>query len=131
MSLLNSILKKIWPRKIRTQLIVGVALVHLGLMSFFVADTIQRQRKFLKEENHEHTFSFLNDYAFNSNSFILANDFDGLERLTQSRVHFPNLKYAMIVSPEGEVLAHTNVKHIGTRYAFSMTRRMFSNLLVS
>src|SRR4030095_16719211 len=102
MKSLPSILKKLWPESIRSQLIIGIALVHLALMSVFVTDMVVRQRDFLRKENHEHAFSFIDDYAGNATSYMLANDFDGLERLTLSHNNFPNLKYAMIISSGGE-----------------------------
>ena len=127
MASLTTIFRKLWPEKVRTQLIVGIALVHVVLMSIFVFDTVTRQRKFLKEENHEHTFSFLNGYADNSSSYLIANDYDGLERLTTSRINFPNLRYAMVLSPQGEVLAHTNIKYVGSRPSDSISRQLMKN----
>src|SRR5689334_19114024 len=85
MTSFQTILKKLWPEKIRAQLIIGIALIHLALMSIFVIDTVNRQGTFLKNQNHDHAFSFLNDYAVNANSYIIANDYNGLERLTISR----------------------------------------------
>src|SRR3982750_3156108 len=108
-------LKKLWPATIRGQLILGITLVHLLLMTIFVFDLVGRQRDFLKNQNHQQAFSFANDYAVNSTPYIIANDFDELEGLTESHINYPNLKYAMILSPEGVVLAHTNTNFIGKK----------------
>ena len=115
MSSLTAIRKKWWPATIRNQLIWGIALVHLSLMTIFVLDLVQRQRIFLKAQNQKQTFDFVNDYAVNSAAYIVAHDFDELERLTLSYTNFPNLKYAMILSPQGIVLAHTNANYIGKK----------------
>src|SRR5689334_18146522 len=115
MSFPATIIDRLWPRKIRLQLILGIALVHLVLMTVFMFDLVRRQRAFLKKQNHEQTVSLVSDYAVNSGVYIIANDFDGLERLAMSHKNFPHLKYAMLLSPAGEILAHTNPKYIGTR----------------
>lgn len=124
MSSFLTILKQFWPSRIRGQLILGIALVHLILMTAFVIDLVSRQRNFLKKQNREQANSFANGYAVNSSRYIIANDFDELQRLTLSHIHYPNLKYAMILSPEGVVLAHTNFKHIGKQTVDPISRQL-------
>src|SRR5215203_5276963 len=115
MASLLTIIKKIWPTKIRGQLIFGIALIHLVLMTTFVFDMVSRQRDFLKKQNREQAFSFVNGYAVNSSRYVIANDFDELQRLTLSHMNYPNLNYAMILSPQGVVLAHINIKLVGKK----------------
>lgn len=117
-------IKTVWPKSIRNQLILGIALVHLILLTVVVVDQLNRQKKFLKKQNYEQALSLVNDFAVNSSSYILANDIDGLERLVQSHKRFPNLKYAMFLSPDGLVLAHTNKDFMGLRPADSISRRL-------
>jgi PAS domain S-box-containing protein len=124
MHLLRNILKVLWPSKIRGRLIVGIALIQIVLMTAFVLYLVNHQRQFLKEQNHQQTFSFVSDYAVNSTPYVMANDFDELERLTLSHINFPYLKYAMILSPEGVVIAHTNTNLIGTRPADSISLQL-------
>ena len=115
MSSLFTIIKKIWPARIRGQLIFGIALIHLVLMTAFVFDMVSRQRGFLKKQNREQAVSFVNGYAVNSSRYVIANDFDELQRLTMSHINYPNLRYAMILSPEEIVLAHVNIKLVGKK----------------
>ncbi|HYV55173.1 MAG TPA: PAS domain S-box protein [Chitinophagaceae bacterium] len=123
MSFLKEI-KTVWPKSIRNQLILGIALVHLILLTIVVVDQLNRQKKFLKKQNYDQALSLVNDFAVNSSSYILANDIDGLERLVQSHKNFPNLKYAMFLSPDGLVLAHTNKKFTGLKATDSVSRRL-------
>lgn len=109
------ILNKFWPASLRAQVILGIALVHLFLMSIFVFDLIGRQRKFLKKQNHDQLNNFVDELAVVSTTYIIANDFDQLERFVMQHANFPNLRYAMILSPDGVVLAHTNKSHIGKK----------------
>jgi hypothetical protein len=117
-------IKTIWPKSIRNQLILGIALVHLVLLTIVVVDQLNRQKRFLEKQNHEQALSLVNDFAVNSSSYILANDIDNLERLVQSHKNFPNLRYAMFLSPDGLVLAHTNKDFMGLRPTDSVSRRL-------
>ncbi len=117
-------IKTVWPKSIRNQLILGIALVHLILLTIVVVDQLNRQKRFLKEQNYDQALSLVNDFAVNSSSYILANDIDGLERLVQSHRNFPNLKYAMFLSADGLVLAHTNKAFMGLRPIDSVSRRL-------
>jgi len=117
-------IKTIWPKSIRNQLILGIALVHLVLLTVVVGDQLNRQKKFLKEQNYKQALSLVSDFAVNSSSYILANDIDGLERLVQSHKNFPNLKYAMLLAPDGLVLAHTNKEYMGLRPTDSVSLRL-------
>lgn len=117
-------IKAVWPKSIRNQLILGIALVHLVLLTIVVVDQLNRQRKFLKKQNYDQALSLVSDFAVNSSSYILGNDIDGLERIVQSHKKFPNLKYAMFLSPDGLVLAHTNKHFMGLRPTDSVSRRL-------
>src|SRR3982751_408507 len=115
MSSVSQIVSKFWPASIRGQLILGIALIHLFLMTIFVFDLVGRQRKSLRKQNHDQANNFVNEFAVNSTTYIIANDFDQLERFVLYQTNFPNLRYAMILSPDGIVLAHTNKTYIGKK----------------
>src|SRR5205809_5851256 len=115
MSSVSQIVNKLWPTSIRGQLIVGITLVHLLLMTVFVFDLVGRQRKFLKKQNHDQANNFVNVFAINATTYIIANDFDQLERFVLYQTNFPNLRYAMILSPDGIVLAHNHKAYIGNK----------------
>ena len=115
MAPVSQIVKKLWPTSIRGQLILGITLVHLFLMTIFVFDLGVRQRGFLKKQNLEQANNFVNAFAINSTTYIVANDYDQLERFLLYQTNFPNLRYAMILSPDGIVLAHTNKTYIGKK----------------
>ena len=109
------IINKLWPASLRGQLILGIAFVHLFLMTIFVFDLVGRQRKFLKKQNHDLANNFVNEIAVNSIPYIIASDFDQLERFIMDHTNFPNLRYAMILSTDGVVLAHSNKTYIGKK----------------
>ena len=115
MTPVSQIANKLWPTSIRGQLIVGITLVHLFLMTIFVFDLVGRQRQFLKKQNLEQATNFVNVLAINATNYVIANDYDPLERFVLYHTTFPNLRYAMILSPDGIVLAHTNKNYVGKK----------------
>jgi PAS domain S-box-containing protein len=124
MNAIKSLGKLLKTNKIRNQLISGIAVVHVLLMSIFVFDMVERQRHFLLNQNQTQTLSVANELAVNASGYIMANDLDGLERLIQSHANFPSLKYSMIISPQRIVLAHTNAQFVGKVPVDSISRTM-------
>jgi len=122
MSDILSIARKFWPTKVRHQLICGVALVHLLLMTFFVVDLVRRQRVFLQQQSFEQTKSLVETLAVNSTSWVLSNDVVGLEEIITPVRRYPGLRYAMVISLDGKVLAHTDPSRIG-KYLTDATSR--------
>jgi len=121
-------MSQFWPKKIRSQLILGIALVHLVLMSIFVADLLNRQYTFLVRQGQDQTLGLAHDLAINANIYIVGNDFDGLERMIQSYKDFPHLEYAMILSPENTVISHTDPANLGKTAIDSISRSIGSQL---
>ena len=97
-----------WTASIRRQLILGIALVHAVLMTIFVADLVARQSRFLHHESIVQAEGLAKTLATSSTSWVLANDLAGLKEVLHSQSGFPELHYAMVVSPRGRVIAHTD-----------------------
>ncbi len=108
-----SLIKKIWTRSIRRQLLLGIALVHAVLMTIFVFDLVGRQRNFLHEQSISNTLSLSQSLASNAVSWVLAHDVIGLEEVINSQAQFPDLLYAMVLSPDGKVLGHSERSKVG------------------
>ncbi len=106
-------IRRLWPASIRGQLILGVTLVHFVLVATFVVDLARRQRTFLSEQGLVHATSLTKTLALNGSSWVLANDVVGLQELVGSVANYPLLHYAMVVSPTGHVLAHTDHSRVG------------------
>jgi len=82
-------------------------------MTIFVYDLVSRQRTFLHEQSISNTLSLSQTLASNAVSWILANDVIGLEEVVNSQSQFPDLLYAMILSPDGRVLGHSDRSKVG------------------
>jgi len=98
---------------IRRQLMMGVVAVHAVLMTLFVFDMVERQRDFLHRQSMTQSSSLANALATNSISWILANDVAGMEEVIHSLQRYPDLRYAMLLSPNGRVLAHSDRSKVG------------------
>lgn len=106
-------IKQIWTASIRRQLMLGIILVHAVLMSIFVYDLVERQRKFLHTQSIEQAKSLSKTLAANSSSWVLANDVIGLEETIEALINYPALRYSMVLSPKGRVLGHTQLDKVG------------------
>ncbi|MBI4665981.1 MAG: PAS domain S-box protein [Nitrospinae bacterium] len=104
---------RFWTRSIRRQLMLGIMTVHAVLMSIFVYDMVGRQREFLHKQSVEQAKSLAETLAANSVSWVLASDVVGMEEVIQSVRSYPDLKFAMLFSTDGQTLAHTERKFVG------------------
>jgi len=107
------ILKHFWIKSISHQLILGIALVHALLMSIFVYDLVDRERDFLISQSEEQAQGLVETLAANSTSWVLANDFIGLEEVISSQSGFPELRYAMVTNMFGKVMGFTDRTFVG------------------
>jgi len=117
------------------QLILGITLVHLFMMSLFMADLVRRQSAFLQKQSQEQAVGIANDLAVNARAHVTGDDLDGLQRLVQTYKQFPHLDYAMVLSPDNVVLSHTDPAYQGRRAADSVSlsigKELRSHVLVS
>jgi diguanylate cyclase (GGDEF)-like protein/PAS domain S-box-containing protein len=115
----------LWKSSIRRRLIVGIAAVHAVMMSLFVYDLVERQRDFLLQQARQHAQSLAHTLSTSSQSWILANDVMGLQEVVTSQAGYPYLRYAMLLSIKGRVLAHTQQNLVG----LYITDRISRNLI--
>jgi len=105
--------KALWPRRVRTQLILGVALVHVVLMSVFVFDLIARQREFLQEQSLEHVIVFARTLATNSKAFVRSGNIAGLAEMLGKEQHYHIVRGIMVLDAKCRILAHTDKSLVG------------------
>lgn len=106
-------IKRFWTATVARQLILGVALVHAVLMSIFVFDLVSRQREFMMEQNNSQAVGLAETLSANGVSWMLSNDFVGLEEVIRSQSRFPGLDYAMFLDMNGKVLGYTERDKVG------------------
>ncbi|MBI3433916.1 MAG: HAMP domain-containing protein [Proteobacteria bacterium] len=106
---------------IRRKLVLGVAFVHLLLMTIFVVDLVQRQRDFLWDELTRRTLHHAHVLAVSSSPWVLSDDLVGMEEVVEGSASGSGVRHAMIVDPNGRILAHTDRNRIGQYLADAMS----------
>jgi len=117
-------LQQFWTGSIARQLMLGIALVHAVLMTIFVFDLVYRQRAFLIEESTKQATALADTLAANSVSWVLSNDFVGIEEVINSQKSYPGLKYAMLTDLRGRVLGFTDRSMVGKFADDEVSRRL-------
>lgn len=117
-------LQHFWHQSIRRQLVLGIVLVHSVLMFLFVFDLVERQRSFLHSQSLEQSISLASTVAANSVSWVLANDYLGLEEVIQSVSKYPGIRHAMVLSGDGRVLAHNKSDVVGQYVTDSLSLQL-------
>ncbi|SER50092.1 ATP-binding protein [Giesbergeria anulus] len=97
----------------KRQIVLVFLLGFLCLFSALVAYLVRTQSHSLYEENHHAARGLAYSLAVSSRSWVLANDLVGLEEVIVSFASYPHLRYAMVLSPTGRVLAHTDPSKMG------------------
>ena len=105
--------KAYWNRSIRHQLVLSFSIVSLSLMLIFTALIFIQQRSFLNQASTDRALSLANALASSSTSSVLANDVAGLQEVLAGFTGMPDLKFALVLSLRGEVLASTDKTMIG------------------
>ena len=111
--MLRALADRLWGRSLRRQLVAGVALVHLVLMTIFVFDLVQRQRRFLLEAAERRVVAQAAMAARSSVHLVISNDLAGLGEVFESLATDPTVRYAFVVDPRGQVVAHTDAARSG------------------
>lgn len=127
MTRIITVIKKFWTASIRRQLMLGIALIHAVLMTIFVYDLVERQRDFLHQQSIDQARSLVHSLAASSTSWILANDVIGLEEVLSSQSNYPTLEYAMVISPSGRVLGHTDKNKTGLYLTDKVSKNLLDN----
>ena len=111
-SMLRDRIMAFWEHSIRRQLVLSFGLVTLLVMTSFSYLMYVQQRDFLYGTDADRAKGLARALASSSASLVLTNDIAGLQEVLQGLVDAPDLKFALVLSPHGEVLGATNPKLI-------------------
>lgn len=112
---------------LRRQLIIGISLVHAILMTVFVIDLVGRQQSFINQESIRLSEALAKVMASNSDTWLLSRDYSGLQEIMESQKKIPNVTMAMVFSPDGKILAHSDPNRVGRFIANSDQPQLFSS----
>ncbi|MBE0438606.1 MAG: diguanylate cyclase [Gammaproteobacteria bacterium] len=122
MKSLISTLVNAWRSSIRNQLTLAFATVTSLIMLIFNYNIIQHERDFLMKQSINHTFELARAISVSSSSWLLADDVVGLQEIVLA-ISNPELRYAMVLSPEGRVMASHDSSLIGHYLADPISRK--------
>ena len=106
-------LKKLLVGGLRKQLIVGMALIVASMMSMFVWDITRRQQIVENRHHSEQASALADSLARSSAIWVLSQNFSGLQEIVKGISLYPNLRYAIVLSLKGQVLAHSDPTKVG------------------
>lgn len=112
---------------IRRRMALAFALTTLGVMSLFGYLVVMHERALLMGHSTEHAQAYAHTVAVSSSSWVLAGDVVGLQEVLQSASRMPSLRYAMVLTPEGRVLAATQPEYVGRFVSDAVSRRLLNN----
>ena len=115
-------LRWIWPRAFRHRLLAGMILSLATAMVLFVTHVTLRQRTDLLRQSEDRARVLARALAASNLSELLESDIQGMQDLLQPLAAYPDLRYAMILTPEGRVLAHTDPALVGQYLADGASR---------
>jgi len=97
----------------KRQIILTFAVGSFCLISAFAAYMVKTESIYRYQDSNRTTLGLAQALAVSSRSWVLANDVAGLQEVVNSFQAYPELRYAMIVSPSGRVIAHSDRTKVG------------------
>ncbi|MDO9227432.1 MAG: response regulator [Pseudomonadota bacterium] len=110
---MNTLFQRLRNLSIRLQLNIGITLLNALLMGLMVAHLVGQRAEFLEHNSREQAHALAATLAVSSTSWVLANDVVGLQEVVRSVGREANVRYAMLLNPEGRVLAHSEAARVG------------------
>ncbi len=104
---------RFWNYSIKRQLILGISFLILMSLLLMAFNIIQKQKQFLDEESENQARSRVESLAMNATSWLLTNDFIGLQETVDTQHLYNDQIYAIIHDLSGKVLAHSDTSKVG------------------
>ena len=95
------------------QIILVFVLGFCLLSAAFVVHNVREQSDNFARENSQAAAGLAQSLAVSSRSWVLANDVAGLQEVVDAFQRYPGLRHAMVISPSGRVMAHTDPTKVG------------------
>lgn len=119
-------LKRLWRKSIRNQLVLSFSLATLIIMllgGYFMFSLI---KGFLYEQGNNRSLDLAKALASSSVSWTLSNDLVGLQEVVGGVSDALDLKFAVVLSPRGEVMASTRPEYIDKFFNDDISLRLLS-----
>lgn len=108
-----AVLKMAVAGSFKRQIILAFVVGFFFMVSAFVIYMIKVESAYRYDDSSDAALGLAQSLSASSRSWVLANDVVGLQEVVRSVQNYPSLRFAMIVSPSGRVLAHSDAAKIG------------------
>ncbi len=110
---MNSILIKLRPNSLQSQLIIGIGTILTVLILAFNYITIQEEHEFLHEQGLKQASNRSLAFATASAAWLLSNDYIGLEEIVHNFSVYDDLEFIAVINMDGKVIEHTDHSLVG------------------
>ena len=113
-----------WGLSIRRQLVWSFSLVSLTIILGTGYLLLSYQRHFLYAQGTNSALDLAQTLSFSSTSWVLANDVAGLQEVLKGAAEATDIKFAVVISPRGEVMASTKPEYIDLVFSDVTSQRL-------
>ena len=115
-------------RRLQTRLAIHVVLLVAVLFALLLPAVLLIQESVILGTARDNGLRLVAIFAFSSVQAVVADDFLGLRQVVNSLGRERNVRYAMILDPDGRVLIHSRVNETGAMYDDPLTRRALTGM---
>ncbi len=95
------------------QLVVVFVVAFAALTALFAVHSVATERRAAFEESNRQVYALAEALSVSARSWVLANDIAGIQEVVDSFIGYPSVRFAMVLSPAGQVLGHSDPGHLG------------------
>ncbi len=111
--MIRRIISRLQIDKLRSRLIISVAIVHAAMMTLFIIDLTIRQRTMLLDRQIEEATALSQALATSAAGWITSEDISGLQELVEAQRRYPEIIFAILADEQGRVLADIGQSKLG------------------
>jgi PAS domain S-box-containing protein len=113
-----------WALSIRRQLAWSFSLVTLTIILAAGYFLYSYQRHFQYAQGTQSALELAQALSHSSISWVLANDLVGLQEVVKGATDITDIKFAVVISPEGEVLASTKPEYLNRYFSDAISQKL-------
>lgn len=113
-----------WGSSIYRQLAWSFSFVSLLIVLGLGSLLYIYERDAQYEQGNQNAFDLARSFTYSSTSWVLANDLTGLQEVLQGISEAKDIKFAVVLTPQGEVLASTRKEYIGHFLSDAISQRL-------
>ena len=117
-------LRGFFGKSIQRQLAWSFSIASLATILGAGVLLLSVQRDFLYSQGTKNALDLAQTLSFSSVSWVLANDVVGLQEVLKGASNTTDIKFAVVLSPRGEVLASTKPEYIGRFFGDAVSQRL-------